>query len=101
MVNAITVNKRLAIPIRIQHTKRMPRAAIDRDIDRKPPKRDSATSFGIPISISDTLAAMRPGESFVVDLSKHRGHALVSGSRRGFRMSSEKENGRYRVWRIA
>ena len=68
------------------------------------PEPSSAKSYGVDISISDTIRKMEPGQSFVVDGHPARVRALQVGLDLKISVTSRRETTadgveRYRIWR--
>lgn len=64
-----------------------------------PVTRSTVTSFGETISPTDTLRAMKPGDSFVVDTRRGRSIVTSAAYRLEINIRTEKEGERFRVWR--
>lgn len=63
------------------------------------PMRGMVLSYGKPIHLVDTLRALKPGQSFVVDTASARANALDTAGRLGIHITTEQQGGRYRIWR--
>lgn len=65
-----------------------------------PETRSTVTSFGDPISPTETLRAMKPGESFVVDTRRGRSIVTSAAYRLEINIRTAKEKTRFRIWRL-
>lgn len=75
------------------------KAVIQEQIDIPTKTRGIHRSFGLPIDLISTIIALKPGDSFVVDEARTRDYALIIGLRKNVRLTTQKEETRFRVWR--
>jgi len=58
------------------------------------------TQFGIPISPTNALRAMEPGQSIVVDTKRARKIMASIAHELSIPIRTRREGNRYRVWRV-
>jgi len=66
-----------------------------------PDTRSTVTSCGTAISPTETLRAMKPGDSFVVDTRRGRSIVTSAAYRLEINIRTAKEGTRFRVWRTS
>jgi len=76
----------------------MPKAPAESDVPLRCHAR--ITSYGEIISPTESLLALKPGQSFVVDDKKGRGSVLSAAYRLDMKVKTAKEGTRFRVWRL-
>ena len=64
------------------------------------PVHSTVTSFGDPISPTETLRAMKAGESFLVDDKRGRSIVVSAAYRLDINITTAKEGTRFRIWRL-
>lgn len=68
--------------------------------NRKPRNlRATITSFGIPISPTNTLLKMKVGDSFLVDDKRGRNSVACAAYRLDMKITTEREGNRFRIYR--
>jgi hypothetical protein len=76
----------------------MPKAAAESNIEPRCHAR--ITSFGQIISPTESLRALKPGQSFLVDTKQARGSVVSAAYRLDMKISTAKEGERFRIWRL-
>lgn len=76
-----------------------PKATAENDV----PVRHHArvTSFGEVISPTETLRALKPGQSFLVDDRRSRACVANTAWRLDIKVKTAMEGERFRIWRLA
>lgn len=77
---------------------KMPKAAAENDV----PARCAAsiTSFGQPVSPTESLRALKPGQSFLVDDKRARMSVTSAAYRLDIKIQTAKEGKKFRIWRL-
>lgn len=76
----------------------MPKAAAESNIE--PRCRSGITSFGALISPTESLRALKPKQSFVVDDKRGRNSVVSAAYRLDMKIQTAKEGTRFRIWRL-
>lgn len=74
-------------------------AALEKGVQKVGRPKAHVTSYGAEISLDATLDTIGEDESFVVDTDKMRKYALLRGRDKGLKLTSEKQENRFRIWR--
>lgn len=77
----------------------MPKAPIESNIE--PRCRAEITSFGVVISPTESLRALKPKQSFVVDDKRGRNSVVSAAYRLDMKIQTAKEGDKFRIWRLA
>lgn len=72
-------------------------AILESDKPKPPPREARITQYGVRVDVNETLDAMLPHQSFVVDTNSMRKHILQRGKDKGMKLTSKKEGERYRI----
>lgn len=81
-----------------QYIDRMPKAAAESHIPTRCHAR--ITSFGEVISPTESLMALKPGQSFLVDDKRARSSVVSAAYRLDMKIQTAKEGTRFRIWRL-
>lgn len=76
----------------------MPKAAAENNVPIR--CHASITSFGQPISPTESLLALKPGQSFLVDDRRARMSVTSAAYRLNMEIRTAKEGERFRIWRV-
>lgn len=77
----------------------MPKAAAENNVPT-PPTRATITSFGEVISPTESLLALKAGQSFLVDNKRGRMSVASAAYRLNMEIRTAKEGERFRIWRV-
>lgn len=76
----------------------MPKAAAESNV---PPRTvASITSFGVAISPTESLRALKVGQSFLVDDKRSRSSVVSAAYRLDMKIQTAKDGDKFRIWRL-